>query len=243
MAKCPAKVENTLFNVHKYQLMKSEVFSDMFKMPKAEGDEPKEGSSPEYPIVMKGIPASDFASLLKVLYASLFSSNQPVPDAALLIPAFRLANMLNFSELRDYLLPLAEKDLSDVEKIVFAREFDIEDWLAPAHIRLCLREKPLSTVEAKKLQVDSVLFIMLMREKYRKPILQLEANVFYCNACIGMGTTNYATTCGGCGEHGGDRRKYTGTGRMEKSGISSKGMTSIEVKVKEWVDNGCKLKM
>ncbi|CAE6432867.1 unnamed protein product [Rhizoctonia solani] len=145
------QVENTLFNVHKYQLMKSEVFSDMFKMPRTEGDA-EEGSSPQRPIVMKGIPASDFADLLKVLYASLFSSNQPVPDAALLIPAFRLANILNFSELRDYLLPLAEKDLSDVEKIEFAREFDIKDWLAPAHMRLCLREKPLTTVEAKKLQ-------------------------------------------------------------------------------------------
>ncbi|KAG8695798.1 hypothetical protein FRC11_001208, partial [Ceratobasidium sp. 423] len=115
-----------LFNVHKYQLMKSEVFSDMFKMPRAEGDGPEEGSSPEHPIVMKGIVASDFAALLKVLYASLFSSNQPVSDAPLIIPAFRLANMLNFSELRAHLLPLAEKSLDDIDKIVFAREFDIQ---------------------------------------------------------------------------------------------------------------------
>ncbi|CAE6450658.1 unnamed protein product [Rhizoctonia solani] len=63
------QIENTLFNVHKYQLIKSEVFSDMFKMPKAEGDGPEEGSSPEHPIVMTGIAASDFAALLKVLYA------------------------------------------------------------------------------------------------------------------------------------------------------------------------------
>ncbi|KAH7338079.1 hypothetical protein B0J17DRAFT_410303 [Rhizoctonia solani] len=63
------QVEDTLFNVHKYQLLKSETFSDMFKVPKAKGDEPEEGSSPEHPIVMEGVKADDFVALLKVLYA------------------------------------------------------------------------------------------------------------------------------------------------------------------------------
>ncbi|CAE6519073.1 unnamed protein product, partial [Rhizoctonia solani] len=60
------QIEDTLFNVHKYQLVKSEVFSDMFKMPKAEGSGPEEGASPEHPIVLKGVAASDFAALLTV---------------------------------------------------------------------------------------------------------------------------------------------------------------------------------
>ncbi|ELU35843.1 BTB domain-containing protein [Rhizoctonia solani AG-1 IA] len=64
------QVEDTLFNVHKYQLLKSETFSDMFKAPKAEDGEPEEGSSPECPIIMDGVNASDFVALLKVLYAS-----------------------------------------------------------------------------------------------------------------------------------------------------------------------------
>jgi hypothetical protein len=63
------KIENTLFNVHKYQLAKSEVFSEMFKLPKPKGGEPEEGSSPECPIVICGTTSSDFAALLKVLYA------------------------------------------------------------------------------------------------------------------------------------------------------------------------------
>ncbi|CAE6470353.1 unnamed protein product [Rhizoctonia solani] len=130
------QIEDTLFNVHKYQLAKSEVFSDMFQMPKPEGDQPEEGSSPEHPIIIEGVAASDFAALLTVLYASQFSSNQPTPDAPLIIPAFRLANMFDFSELRAYLLPLAEEKLGDVDKIVFAREFDIKEWLAPAHIQV-----------------------------------------------------------------------------------------------------------
>ncbi|CAE6424785.1 unnamed protein product [Rhizoctonia solani] len=128
------QIENTLFNVHKYQLIKSEVFSDMFKLPKPEDDEPEEGSSLEHPIVIDGVAASDFTALLRVLYASHFSSHQPAPEAPLIIPAFRLANMFDFSELREYLLPLAEKSLGDVDRIVFAREFDIKEWLVPAHL-------------------------------------------------------------------------------------------------------------
>ncbi|QRW20917.1 The BTB (BR-C, ttk and bab)/POZ (Pox virus and Zinc finger) domain [Rhizoctonia solani] len=105
----------------------------MFKMPKAGGNNPEEGSSPEYPIRIEGVSASDFAALLTVLYARQFSNNQLAPEASLIIPAFRLANMWNFSALRAYLLPLAEKNLGDVDKIAFAGEFGIKNWLAPAH--------------------------------------------------------------------------------------------------------------
>ncbi|EUC54513.1 BTB/POZ domain protein, partial [Rhizoctonia solani AG-3 Rhs1AP] len=127
------QVEKTLFNVHKYQLVKSEVFSDMFGIPKPEGDQPEEGSSPENPIELKGVSAADFTALLRVLYASYFSSNPPAPEASLIVPAFRLANMFNFSQLRAFLLPFAEENLDDVDMIVFAREFDIKEWLVPAH--------------------------------------------------------------------------------------------------------------
>ncbi|KAG8723073.1 hypothetical protein FRC11_002565, partial [Ceratobasidium sp. 423] len=121
------QVENTIFNVHKYQLLKSETFSDMFKVPKAKDGEPEEGSSLEHPIKMEGVKASDFEALLEVLYASHFSTHQPEPEASLIIPAFQLANMWNFSDLRAFLLPLAEKHLSDIDKILFAREFNIKD--------------------------------------------------------------------------------------------------------------------
>ncbi|CAE6499018.1 unnamed protein product [Rhizoctonia solani] len=123
------KIENTLFNVHKYQLVKSEVFSDMFKVPNPGGNTPEEGSSPENPIIIQGVAASDFAALLTVLYTSHFSSNRPDPDAPLIVPAFRLANMFNFSDLRAFLLPLAEKNLNDVDKVIFAREFDIKECI------------------------------------------------------------------------------------------------------------------
>lgn len=52
-----------------------------------------------------------------------------------------------------YLTLLAEKGLSDVGKIIFAREFDVKDWLAPAHTKLCQRTEAFTSEEAAKLGV------------------------------------------------------------------------------------------
>ncbi|CAE6421775.1 unnamed protein product [Rhizoctonia solani] len=230
------QIEDTLFNVHKYQLAKSEVFSDMFKMPKPKGDQPEEGSSPENPIIIEGVAASEFATLLTVLYAGQFSSNQPTLDASLIISAFRLANMFDFSELRACLLPLAEEKLGDVDKIVFAREFDIREWLAPAHIRLCQREEHLSIEEARKLKVDSVLMIARLRE-HRTQYNTAVANFPYCRNCTGW--QYYASgyyTCKHCNSPGNESYvSYYGSGSMGSKTTTND--TTLEAEVKKWVED------
>ncbi|KAG8704589.1 hypothetical protein FRC11_009765, partial [Ceratobasidium sp. 423] len=236
------QIENVLFNVHKYQLAKSKVFSDIFKMPKPGDGEPEEGSSPEHPIVIEGVSASDFAALLRVLYASHFSSNQPAPEASLIVPAFRLANMFDFSDLRTFLLPLAEKNLDDVDKIVFAREFNIKEWLTLAHTRLCLREDPLSTEEARKLGIDSILIIWHMREQHRSRASSssLTINQNYCYTCTGLTYTGSGYTCKGCNNsYGAGYLRYNGPGRITRNPISTTNNTAIEVGVKKWVEDGC----
>ncbi|KAH7338058.1 hypothetical protein B0J17DRAFT_572054 [Rhizoctonia solani] len=167
-------------------------------MPKPEGDEPEEGSSPEHPIVIEGVAASDFTALLRVLYASLFSSHQPSLEAPLIVPVFRLANMFKFAELRAYLLPLAEKSLNDADKIVFAKEFSVKQWLAPAYTRLCQREERLSIEEARKLEVDSVLMISHMREQYRRHGSVAISGQYYCYGCLGMETGHGTARCSYC---------------------------------------------
>ncbi|CAE7184280.1 unnamed protein product [Rhizoctonia solani] len=236
------QVEGTLFNVHKHQLTKSEVFSDMFKMPRIQG--PEEGSTPEHPIVIKGVAAADFVALLKVLYASHFSSNPPAPTAALMIPAFRLANMWNFSELRTYLIPLAEKHLDDVDKIVFAREFGIKEWLTSAHIRLSQREEYLTTEEARKLEVDSVLLISRMREKYRteRGKWPFPPNSYYCAGCSGLtnATTGAYYACDECGTSSRNPLRCLNPNSalaQKMSGPSTVDTTSLEEEVNKWVED------
>ncbi|CAE6527482.1 unnamed protein product [Rhizoctonia solani] len=235
------QIEDTLFNVHKYQLAKSEIFSDMFKVPKPKGDGPEEGSSLEHPIVLKGVSASDFAALLTVLYASHFSNDHPAPEASLIIPAFRLANMFNFSELRAFLLPFAEEHLDDIDKIVFAREFDIKKWLAPAHLRLCLREAPLNGEEAGKLGIESVLIISRMREQQRPrpPSSSMIVNHPYCSTCTGF-TPVGVSTCRNCSTRSSTMR-YDGLGTFAQNGTTTDS-TAIEARVEKWVEDGCILK-
>ncbi|KEP50078.1 BTB/POZ domain protein [Rhizoctonia solani 123E] len=233
----PSKVENTLFNVHKYQLAKSEIFSDMFKLPKAEEDGPEEGSSPEHPIVMKGVAASDFAALLTFLYANQFSGDQPTPEVALIIPAFRLAHMFSFSELRKHLLSFAEEHLDDIDKIVFATEFDIKEWLAPAHIRLCQRQEALSIEEAGRLGIKSVLMISHMREQHRNRNGSLLPTNYYCYACSGMTYHNNGFTCRGCNNtHGFGYLRYNGPGKLAQNGGVTVDVNAIEADVKQWVE-------
>ncbi|KAG8703135.1 hypothetical protein FRC08_003057 [Ceratobasidium sp. 394] len=225
-------VEDTLFRVHKYQLMKSEVFSDMFKMIKpSEG--PEEGSCPENPIVLSGVAASDFECLLRMLYATYFSARRPEPDASLIVPAFRLANKWNFEDLRAYILPLAEKELGDIDKIVFAREFGIKEWLAPAHLKLCQRERPLTTEEAVKLGVHSLLLISRLRDGMQA----LAPGTYTCHLCAGyhiyINNSNYR-----CRKCTGYNYVLTPNLAFVNASNGANGV-SIEATIEKWVADGC----
>ncbi|KAG9119008.1 hypothetical protein FRC07_006188 [Ceratobasidium sp. 392] len=212
------QVENTLFNIHKYQLLKSTTFSDMFAIADESQDEesPREGSSLDHPIVMQGVSASDFVCLMKVLYASHFSSHQPDPEAVLIIPAFRLASMWNFAELCAYLKPLAERVLGDVDKIVFAQEFGVAEWLVPAYAKLCLREEKITGQEAEKLGLSSLLFVSRFREDNPRKV---DGTTARCSSC------NF-DTCYNCGN------AFT---------VTAKPMPAeeeVKQSIQDWLDKG-----
>ncbi|KAG8744330.1 hypothetical protein FRC10_010310 [Ceratobasidium sp. 414] len=160
------QIEGTIFNVHKHQLVKSTVFSDMFAIAEESSDPQKvrEGSL-DHPIVMDNVSASDFECLMTVLYASRFSAHRPIREASIIIPAFRLANMWNFEDLCASLLSTAKRVLNNTDKIVFAHEFNVKEWLVPAYVKFYQRNKPPTTQEARKLGVDALLFISRLREE------------------------------------------------------------------------------
>ncbi|KAG8771316.1 hypothetical protein FRC12_003691 [Ceratobasidium sp. 428] len=167
------QVEDTLFNVHKSQLLKSEAFQDMFSLGVATSNNNSikhtvsgEGSESN-PIKLSGIRADDFEKLMTVLYTFHHSNNKPTENGSLLLPALHLANMWNFKELRESLIPLTEKTLSDVDKIFYAREFGVNEWLASAHVQLCMRNTPLTKEEAERIGFNSLLIISHLREKAR----------------------------------------------------------------------------
>ncbi|KAH7338037.1 hypothetical protein B0J17DRAFT_628605 [Rhizoctonia solani] len=72
--------------------------------------------------------------------------------------------MWNFTELRACLLPYLEKTLNDVDKIVYAREFDIKEWVISVYTKLCFRTEPLNNEEAEKVGLKGVLLVFHLRE-------------------------------------------------------------------------------
>jgi hypothetical protein len=139
---------------------------------------------------------------------------------------------LTFSELLSFLLPFAQQNLCDVDKILFAREFDINEWLEPAHVHLCERKTPLSTEEARKLGVDSVLIIWRMREQYRSISFPIDQN--YCGSCAGWDYTGSNNTCSGCGG-GSARLRCQGKGIVAKMDKLVADGPLIRKAVNKWI--------
>ncbi|CAE6445259.1 unnamed protein product [Rhizoctonia solani] len=161
------QIENKRFKVHRSKLLESEIFADMFAVAEVSGSgqKPIEGSSADHPIILQGVNAFDFECLLTLLYARHCVQEHPKLDIPVILPAFRLVHMWNFRELREYLIPHLERGLDDIDKLVYAREFDIKEWVAPAYIRLCCRTEPLNSEEAEKIGLKGVLLIFRLREK------------------------------------------------------------------------------
>ncbi|KAH7338038.1 hypothetical protein B0J17DRAFT_660531 [Rhizoctonia solani] len=155
------QIENVLFKVHKSKLVKSEIFSDMFAIAEDSNNSNKtlEGHSVDNPIKLEGVSAKDFEALLTFLYES---------------HSLRLAHMWNFSDLRAFLLPRVEGKLSDVDKIYYAREFDVE------------------RKEAERIGLQNSLLIFRIREeRFRYPVTCScrSPGRKACNNCGGRGST------------------------------------------------------
>ncbi|CAE6408897.1 unnamed protein product [Rhizoctonia solani] len=216
------EIENVQFKVHKSKLIKSETFADMFVVADSSntGDEAIEGYSTDHPIKLEGVSASDFECLLTFLYEGYLNKQQVKRDLSLVLPAFRLAHMWNFAELRASLLPELEKSLDDVDKIVYAREFGIDDWVTPAYIKLYRRAEPLNTEEAEKLGFKYAMLIFRLREeKYTGAYQQ----------CCGQTPTvenidvSLQTRCDSCGNTSSTNGNATDKGIEERINAWEKG--------------------
>ncbi|QRV93151.1 The BTB (BR-C, ttk and bab)/POZ (Pox virus and Zinc finger) domain [Ceratobasidium sp. AG-Ba] len=136
--------------------------------------------------------AADFESFLTVLYAPRITWKEP-DLAQHYVPAYRIAKQVGYEELEPCILPLIEAQLDDVDKIIFAREFDKEEWLINSHMRLSKRKEPLTPQEARKLGLESVHMICHLREE----ILYV-APTHLCLSHMGRTCSNGSTACSKC---------------------------------------------
>lgn len=64
----------------------------------------------------------------------------------------------------EYLPPL-----DPIQRIVLARKHDVQGWLLPSYVALCLRQQPLNVLEAVELGLETMVLLAMARESVRDP--------------------------------------------------------------------------
>ncbi|OBZ69900.1 hypothetical protein A0H81_10110 [Grifola frondosa] len=161
-------VENTLFNIFRSTLTRhSPIFRDLFSLPEPT-DLPAEGSGDTNPLHLPGISSTDFERLLWILYPPNYGTHK----AATLVEWTSILHLATRWEFTDVcalaIRELQALEISAVDKILLAREFDIGGrWTAAAYAALCERPEALTLPEAVRLGLETAMRIAQMREQLR----------------------------------------------------------------------------
>jgi hypothetical protein len=75
-----------------------------------------------------------------------------------------LATLWKVQEIRDLAINELEQRVSPVEALVLARDYDVQHWLIPSYVSVCLQPEPLSLHEVKYLCILDLVIISRVRE-------------------------------------------------------------------------------
>ncbi|KII91624.1 hypothetical protein PLICRDRAFT_51762 [Plicaturopsis crispa FD-325 SS-3] len=154
-------VENQLFRVHSYFLVReSEKLRSIIMRPREASDSA---------IPLPGVTVTEFESLMSFFHHGMHSDYDPSLDewTALL----SIASHFGMASLRER--AIAEIDdfsegVEPVDKILLARKYGVEAWLAPAYVALCRRENALDEGEGERLGMDTTVKLFRAREIWRE---------------------------------------------------------------------------
>ncbi|KAJ6497541.1 hypothetical protein C8R45DRAFT_983315 [Mycena sanguinolenta] len=160
------KVETTLYRVPRFHFERnSGIFATTFSLPQP--TEGAEGSSDIAPFKLEGISRVDFERLLRVLYPLTAIPKTPDLSQDEWISVLKLASLWDFIEVRnlaiEQLAPYSES-LDCIERIMFARKYDVSAWLRSGYIELARRKDIISSKEAATIGWEAALQICELRE-------------------------------------------------------------------------------
>lgn len=162
-------VDGVLFRVHRFFLQReSDVFRTMFVCPPTQ-DGP-EGLSDDKPIVLPEVTVAEFEGLLKFLYDG-GTSPSPFSTAEEWVRLLSIASRYGMERIRTRALHELEylPPLDPIQKITLARKHNVQEWLLPSYVALCLRRQPLNVLEAVELGLETMVLIAMGRETVRDP--------------------------------------------------------------------------
>ncbi|KAI0300451.1 hypothetical protein B0F90DRAFT_1668282 [Multifurca ochricompacta] len=162
-------VENTLFRVHRYFLIRdSAYFRDKLPQPFSPGESSK-GSSDRNPLVLDNVLKVEFERLLWVFYNPKYS----LYDAGIeeWTSILKLAHDWNFIEVKALAVrELQSLQIPALQKIVLYQTYAIDrNLLQPAYTALITRDEPITTEEGRELTIETALSLARAREIARAP--------------------------------------------------------------------------
>ncbi|KAF8605211.1 hypothetical protein BDV93DRAFT_605682 [Ceratobasidium sp. AG-I] len=158
------RVNDTIFKSHKYQLDK---FSLLNKLIQATGHSEIPRSLPAIRVETDKRGVSDFINMFKILYASVIDGPFAF-DPPILISALRISSAYDFSALCTFSIKgLENVNLSAIERIQLAREFQLESWENRVYNELTMRKEAVTKEEARVLGTDAFWEVTRMRAEKR----------------------------------------------------------------------------
>ncbi|KIM58140.1 hypothetical protein SCLCIDRAFT_1218881 [Scleroderma citrinum Foug A] len=144
----------------------STVFRDMFSMPQG-SQNMVEGLSDDKPIRLDGVAKNDFEQLLKALFRRQYGSVPGLPRSVdEWASVLKLSTKWEFKVLRQAAIDaLIALRIGPVDRIVFAEQYDIKQWMTPALNELAKRLQPLGLEEGTRLGLETALKLASVRER------------------------------------------------------------------------------
>ncbi|KAG7095836.1 hypothetical protein E1B28_006531 [Marasmius oreades] len=159
-------VDNHLFRVHRHFLRReSLVFDTMFNCPPpVEG---QEGQADESPIALPDVSRNEFIALMDYFYQGSFFLSQ----SGSTIPLQEHIDLLSIASRYDCpgarlkaIQGIESQPLDPIQKLILSEKYNVQEWLMPAYIEICKRDKPLTKDEAVQIGLEKVMLIAEARE-------------------------------------------------------------------------------
>ncbi|KAK0226435.1 hypothetical protein IW262DRAFT_766844 [Armillaria fumosa] len=152
-------VENQLFKVARHLFVDSSAaFSTLSNLPQGNADV-AEGSDDEHPLVLQDVQSADFEHLLAALVA--WDQKTPVPPALGQdgwFSVLKLASMWRMHAIRRLAVDeLTKLNMSDVDRVVYGKEYAVVDWVMSGYRDLTNRKTVITAEDISKLTVPTCL--------------------------------------------------------------------------------------
>ncbi|KAJ3786079.1 hypothetical protein GGU10DRAFT_332601 [Lentinula aff. detonsa] len=143
----------------------SEVFRDMMEIP---APAQAEGLTDENPIRLDGVLHDDFVKLLTIL-APPQRFKEPVPTLSFSewTSVLKLADMWCMDVVKEHALATMNQipKVDPIDKVVVARKYGVDSWLAPSFDALLRRSQPWDEQDVERLGLSTVLKLVELRDR------------------------------------------------------------------------------